>query len=73
VIKVTFSCSTNPHFTQGVTANVQLKSSIPIDAKVEISLKGFVLRVKAEIAKSFQFSSSYKKMLNFMALYWPQG
>jgi hypothetical protein len=60
VIEVTFSCSTNPHFTQGVATNVQLKSSIPIGAKVEISLKGFVLRVKAEIAKPFQFSSSYK-------------
>jgi hypothetical protein len=52
-----------------VTANVELKSSIPFGPKVEI--KGFVLRVKAAIAKSFQFSSSYKEMLNFMALYWP--
>jgi hypothetical protein len=60
VIKVIFSCSTKPHFTQGVMANVQLKSSIPFGAKVETSFKGFVLRVKAEIAKSFQFSSSYK-------------
>jgi hypothetical protein len=29
------------HFTLGVKANVQLKSSIPIGAKVEISPKGF--------------------------------
>jgi hypothetical protein len=45
VIKVTFSCSTNPRFIQGVTVNVQLKSSIPFGAKVEISLKGFVLKL----------------------------
>jgi hypothetical protein len=37
------------HFTLEVKANVQLKSSIPIGAKVEISLKGFTLKVKAEI------------------------
>jgi hypothetical protein len=41
------------HFTQGVEANVQLKSSIPIGAKVEISPKGFTLGVKAEIEKIF--------------------
>jgi len=29
------------HFTQGVMTNVQLKSSISIGAKVEISPKGF--------------------------------
>jgi hypothetical protein len=55
MIKVTFSCSTKPHFTQGVKANLQLKSSIPIRAKVEISLKRFTLRVKAEIANIFNF------------------
>jgi hypothetical protein len=38
------------HFTLEVKANVQLKSSIPIGAKVEISHKGcFTLKVKAEI------------------------
>jgi hypothetical protein len=41
------------HFTLGVKANVQLKSSIPIGAKVEISPKGFTLGVKAEIEKVF--------------------
>ncbi len=41
------------HFTLGVKANVQLKSSIPVGAKVEISCKGFTLRVKAEIEKIF--------------------
>jgi hypothetical protein len=39
--------------TQGVKANVQLKSNILIGAKVEISLKGFTLKVKAEIEKIF--------------------
>jgi hypothetical protein len=39
------------HFTLGVKANVQLKSSIPIGAKVEINPKGFTLGVKAEIQK----------------------
>ncbi len=33
----------NSHFTLGVKANVQLKSSIPIGAKVEISPKCFTL------------------------------
>jgi len=41
------------HFTLGVKANVQLISSIPIGAKVEISPKGFTLGVKAEIQKIF--------------------
>jgi hypothetical protein len=37
-----------PAFTLGVRANVQpkFKSSIPIGAKVEISLKSFILGVK---------------------------
>jgi hypothetical protein len=30
-------CTLKAHFTQGVKAKVQLKSSIPIGAKVEIS------------------------------------
>ncbi len=34
------------HFTLGVKANVQFKSSIPIGAKVEISPKRFALGVK---------------------------
>jgi hypothetical protein len=38
-------------FTLGVRANVQPKSSILIDAKVEISPTGFTLGVKAEIEK----------------------
>ncbi len=33
---------TKNHFTLGVWANVQPKSSIPIGAKVEISPKGFL-------------------------------
>jgi hypothetical protein len=40
-------------FTQGVKANVQLKSSIPIGAKVEISPKVLTIGVKAEIEKAF--------------------
>jgi hypothetical protein len=40
-----------PYYTSGVEANVQLKSSIHIGAKVEISPKGFTLGVKAEIQK----------------------
>ncbi len=51
-----------PTFTQGVKANVQLKSSIPIGVKVEISTPraGFTLGVKAEIEKIF---SIYPKLL----------
>jgi hypothetical protein len=41
------------HFTLAVKANFQLKSSIPIGAKVEISPKGITLEVKAEIEKLF--------------------
>jgi hypothetical protein len=40
------------HFTLGVKANVQLKSSILIGAKVEISPKDFTLGVKVEIEKN---------------------
>ncbi len=36
-------------FALGVKAIVQLESSIPIDAKVEISPKGFTLGVKANV------------------------
>jgi hypothetical protein len=46
------SCNYKAHFSQGVKANVQLKSSISIRAKAEISPpppKGFTLRVKDEI------------------------
>jgi hypothetical protein len=38
-------------FTLEVKANVQLKSSIPIGAKVEISPKGFTPGVKTGIEK----------------------
>ncbi len=41
------------HFTQGAKAKVQLKSSIRIGAKVEISPEGLKLGVKAEIEKIF--------------------
>jgi len=42
------------HFTLGVRAHVQPKSSILIGAKVEISPKGFTLGVTAELEKIFQ-------------------
>jgi hypothetical protein len=45
------------YLSLGVKADVQLKSSIPIGAKVEISPKGFKLGVKAEIGKR-QFQSA---------------
>ncbi len=35
-----FPHQSNAHFTLGVNANIQLKSGIPINAKVEISLMG---------------------------------
>jgi hypothetical protein len=41
------------HFTLGVKANVQPKSSIPNGAKVEISPNGFTLGVKAKLEKIF--------------------
>ncbi len=45
----TFTCTraglNQARFTLGVRANVQPKSSIPIAAKVEISLKAFTLGV----------------------------
>jgi hypothetical protein len=57
---------TKASFTQGVKANVQLKSNIPIGAKVEISPKGFTLRIKAEIEKIF---STCPKLLMNAELY----
>ncbi len=48
----------NVHFTKGVKPNVQLKSSIPIGAKIEISPKGFTLGVKAEI-ENFNLSQCW--------------
>jgi len=47
------------HFTLGGKANIQLKSSISIGAKVEISLMRFALGVKAEIEFFFQSAPSY--------------
>jgi hypothetical protein len=47
-------------------ANVQLKSSIPVDAKVEVGPKGFTLRVKAVIEKNF---SIFPKLLINTELY----
>jgi hypothetical protein len=41
------------HLTLGVGDDVQLKSSIPIGAKVEISPKGFTVGVKADIENNF--------------------
>jgi hypothetical protein len=46
-------------FTLGVKANVQLKSSISIAAKVEITPKCFTLGVKFEIEKYFQSAPKY--------------
>jgi hypothetical protein len=46
-------------FTQGVKAKVQLKSNIPIDAKVEMSPKGFTVGVKAELGKIFSICPNY--------------
>jgi hypothetical protein len=37
-----------PHFTLRVKAKVELKSSIPIDAIIEIRPKGFTLGVKTK-------------------------
>jgi hypothetical protein len=53
IARLHLHAKTKAHFTLGVKANVQLKSSIPIGAKVEISPKGFQLGVKAEIEKIF--------------------
>jgi hypothetical protein len=54
---------TKAHFTLGVRANVQPKSSIPIGAKdKEINPKGFTLGVKAE--REFFFSTCPKLLIN---------
>jgi hypothetical protein len=45
--------NTKPHFTLGVKAKVELKSSIPIDAITEIRPKGFTLGVKTKKRKQF--------------------
>jgi hypothetical protein len=41
------------HFTQGVKAKAQLKSSIPIGAKLKLAPRAFTIEVKAEIEKIF--------------------
>jgi hypothetical protein len=72
--RLLFQSGIKARFTLGVGANVQLKCSIPIGAKVEICPKGFTLGVKAEIEKKkFNLPQVTNKMLNFTALYWPQG
>jgi hypothetical protein len=48
-----------PTLHLGVKANVQLKSSIPVAGKVEISPKGFTLGVKAEYRNVFRSAPSY--------------
>jgi hypothetical protein len=58
--------NTKPHFTLGVKAKVELKSSIPIDAITEIRPKGFTLGVKTIKENNFL-------IYHFMALTWPQG
>jgi hypothetical protein len=51
------------HFTLGVRANVQPKSSIPIGAKdKEINPKGFTLGVKAK--RENKFSTCPKLLIN---------
>jgi hypothetical protein len=50
---------TNAHFTLGVRANVQPKSSNPIHAKIEISPKGFTIEIKVG-RKTFHIAPSYK-------------
>jgi hypothetical protein len=47
------SLALRPTLHKESKAKVQLKSSIPIGAKVEIGPKGFKLGVKAEIIKFF--------------------
>jgi hypothetical protein len=58
--RATYPVPVEAHFTLGVKADIQLKSSIPIGAKVEISPKGFTLGVKAEREKKkIQSAPSY--------------
>ncbi len=47
---------TKAHFTLGVKANIQPISSLLMGAKIEISPKGFALRDKAEIKKTYSQS-----------------
>jgi hypothetical protein len=54
------------HPTQGVKANLQLKPSIPIGAKVEISPKGFTLRVKVKILKILSICLKLVKIYGLM-------
>jgi hypothetical protein len=59
------SLALRPTLHKDSKAKVQLKSSIPIGAKVEISPpKGFTLGVKAEIIKKFFFPICPKLLLN---------
>jgi hypothetical protein len=58
--------NTKPHFTLGVEAKVELKSSIPIDAITEIGPKALTLGVKTKKENNFL-------IYHFMALTWPQG
>jgi hypothetical protein len=60
-MEVDLRISSKAHFTLGVGANVQPKSSIPIGAKVEISPKGFTQGIKAEIEKKIQSAPSTNK------------
>jgi hypothetical protein len=53
-------CTLKAHFTQGVKAKVQLKSSISIGQKLKSAPNGFTLRAKVEILKSFQSRPSYE-------------
>jgi hypothetical protein len=50
----------------GAKADIQLKSNTPIGAKVEINLKNFTLKIKAQVEKIF---SIYPKLLINVELY----
>jgi hypothetical protein len=56
------------HFTQGVKAKVQFKSSVLIAAKVEISPKRFTLGLKSQGCKDFgiQLPIHHLESLNVM-------
>jgi hypothetical protein len=51
-------CIANAHFTLGVRANVQPKSSNLVHAKIEISPKGFIIEIK-DGRKTFHIAPSY--------------
>ncbi len=53
LIQMAFTRKLRLILMQGVDAIVQLKSSLPISAKVEINPKGFILGIKAKIEKIF--------------------